>query len=106
MERSQVPLTAILKTSWKMMTRPDFTKAMVSLQVEKQFFNLLYPQHNLGRANKIRQLSFRITDLCNLRCHTCGQWGDNGYLHDKDINALRKDEVTTERYIEQFHDLK
>jgi radical SAM protein with 4Fe4S-binding SPASM domain len=106
MERSQVPLSAILKTSWKMMTRPDFTRSMVSLQVEKQFFNMLYPQHNLGRANKIRQLSFRITDLCNLRCHTCGQWGDNGYLLDKDINALRKDEVSTERYIEQFHDLK
>jgi radical SAM protein with 4Fe4S-binding SPASM domain len=89
-----------------MLQRPDFAKSMVALQTEKQFFNLLYPNHNLGRANKIRQLSFRITDLCNLRCHTCGQWGDNGYLLNEDVNQLRKQEVSTERYIEQLHDLK
>lgn len=106
MERSQVPLSAILKTSWKVMSRMDFAKSMVALQAEKQFFNQLYPQHNLGRANKIRQLSFRITDLCNLRCHTCGQWGDNGYLLDKDQAELMRSQVTPERYIELLHDLK
>jgi radical SAM protein with 4Fe4S-binding SPASM domain len=106
MERSQVPLQAVLKISHKVMSRPDFAASMVALQAEKQFFNMLYPRHNIGRANKIRQLSFRITDLCNLRCHTCGQWGDNGYLLDKDQAELMRDQVKPERYIEQLHDLK
>ena len=106
MERSQVPLSSVLKLSYKMMTRPDYTRAVVSLQAEKNFFNILYPQHNLGRANKIRQIGFRITDLCNLRCHTCGQWGDNGYLLEKDQAELVRSQVSPERYIEQLHDLK
>lgn len=106
MRRSAVPLNAVVKISSKFFGRPDFGKSMVALQAEKQFFNLLYPQHNLGRANKIRQMSIRITDLCNLRCHTCGQWGDNGYLLDQDVNELRRQEVPAERYIQQLRELK
>ncbi len=105
-KRSNVPLSAVLKLARKVIERPDFAKSMVSLQVEKQFFNRLYPNSAEGRANKIRQLSFRITDVCNLRCHTCGQWGDNGYLLDKSINQLRKTEIPVERYIELLRDLK
>ena len=43
--------------------------------------------------------------MCNLRCHTCGQWGDNGFLHDKNPAELRKQEVNGERYLELFDDL-
>lgn len=106
MERSAVPLNTVLKLANKIIERRDFTKSMVTLQAEKQFFNVLYPNHHIGRANKIRQLSMRITDVCNLRCHTCGQWGDNGYLLEKDLGDLIRDQVTPERYIETFRELK
>jgi len=105
-KRSNVPLSVVLKTARKIIERPDFARSMVSLQIEKDFFNVLYPDYAEGYANKIRQLSFRITDVCNLRCHTCGQWGDNGYLLDKSLAQLRKQEVSTERYIEILRDMK
>jgi radical SAM protein with 4Fe4S-binding SPASM domain len=106
MERSAVPMNTVLKVAGKMLERKDFVKSMVTLQAEKQFFNVLYPNHHIGRANKIRQLSIRITDVCNLRCHTCGQWGDAGYLLEKDLGELIRGQVSPERYLEIFRELK
>lgn len=73
--------------------------------MEKLFFNQFHPDSNDGRARRIRQLSFRITDRCNLRCHTCGQWGDNGFLHDKELKDLIRNEVAPERYVKVLKDL-
>ena len=56
-------------------------------------------------ARSIRQLSIRITDLCNLRCHTCGQWGDKGFLHDQDLRELKARDLPPERYRELLDDL-
>ena len=56
-------------------------------------------------AHKIRQASFRITDRCNLRCHTCGQWGDQGFLHNQDLKVLKQNEVPVSRYQEVLADL-
>jgi radical SAM protein with 4Fe4S-binding SPASM domain len=50
-------------------------------------------------------LSIRITDLCNLRCHTCGQWGDQGFLHGKNLRDLKRSEVPPARYLEVLEDL-
>ena len=58
-----------------------------------------------GAGARIRQVSLRLTDLCNLRCHTCGQWGDNGYLLGQPMAELMRSEVTPERYIELLQDL-
>ena len=55
--------------------------------------------------NKIRQVSLRITDRCNLRCHTCGQWGDQGFLHNQDLKVLKQNEVPVSRYKEILADL-
>ncbi|MBN2008406.1 radical SAM protein [candidate division KSB1 bacterium] len=29
------------------------------------------------------QISFTITNACNLRCQMCGQWSEHGYVHDR-----------------------
>ena len=50
-------------------------------------------------------MSFRITDLCNLRCHTCGQWGDQGFLHGQNLRDLKQSEVSLDRYLEILRDL-
>jgi radical SAM protein with 4Fe4S-binding SPASM domain len=63
------------------------------------------PARRNGTAGKIRQLSLRLTDVCNLRCHTCGQWGDSGYLHGQSLKQLRDREVSTARYLEVMKDL-
>ena len=69
----------VLKNFRRLAKHPWISSKLVTIQGEKWLFNLLYPQAKTGRARKIRQLSIGITDLCNLRCHTCGQWGARGF---------------------------
>ncbi len=104
-KRSSVEFGVILKHFWRFVPYPRISTKLAKLELEKQFFNLLYPSNNHGRARKIRQASFRITDLCNLRCRTCGQWGESGFLHGKDLKDLKKEEVSPDRYQEIFVDL-
>lgn len=96
-------------TVWRgllpVLRRPWITARLVSLQWEKHFWAWRYPPRPDGRAGKIRQVSLRLTDLCNLRCETCGQWGGKGYLRGQDLKELKSAEVTPARYEELFHDL-
>lgn len=103
---SPPPLTAALKVGWRLLQKPEYIRCFVEFQGEKELFNVLYRNARSGHANKIRQLSFRITDVCNLRCHTCCQWGDNGYLLDRKLSDLYKQEVPYERYVEMLRDIK
>lgn len=77
---------------------PWIASKLVKLQGEKRFFNLLHPMRKRGHGGQIRQMSMRITDICNLRCTTCGQWGPQGFLHGKDLKELKQSEVSPERY--------
>ncbi|MFA5110707.1 MAG: radical SAM protein, partial [Desulfobaccales bacterium] len=103
--RSRIALGVILKNFRRLAKHPWIGGKLATLQSEKWFFNLLYPQAQTGKANRIRQLSLRITDLCNLRCHTCGQWGDQGFLHGRNLRDLKQSEVSPDRYLEVFRDL-
>ena len=78
---------------------------MAMVQVDK-FLRNLSPRSEQGTANRIRQCSIRITDVCNLRCHTCGQWGDKGFLRSCSLKELKGQEVSRERYIQLLGDLK
>jgi radical SAM protein with 4Fe4S-binding SPASM domain len=103
--RSRVALGVVVKNFRKLAKHPWIVSKLIGLQGEKLLFNLLYPRAENGRARKIRQLSFRITDLCNLRCHTCGQWGDRGFLHGRNLKELKHNEVPLPRYLEVIEDL-
>ena len=84
---------------------PWIAGKLVAIQAEKAFDAWRYPPRRDGMAGKIRQLSLRITDLCNLRCATCGQWGEGGHLLGRDLQKLKTAEVPPERYVELFKDL-
>jgi radical SAM protein with 4Fe4S-binding SPASM domain len=103
--RSRIALGVVLKNFRRLAMHPWIGAKLVTLQGEKWLFNLLYPRAHTGSAHKIRQVSFRITDLCNLRCHTCGQWGDRGFLHGKNLRELKQNEVSLDRYLEILRDL-
>ncbi len=103
--RSSISLGVILKHFANLARHPWIGSKLAKLQAEKWLFNYLYPRPDSGYARRIRQASFRITDLCNLRCHTCGQWGDRGFLHGQDLKALKRNEVSPSRYLEVFSDL-
>lgn len=104
-KRSQLSSAVVIKLLLKHAKHPWIGKKLLALQSEKYFFNLLYPNRAEGYASKIRQLSIRITDVCNLRCIMCGQWGENGFLRDKKLSTLKKAEVKPSRYIELLDDL-
>jgi radical SAM protein with 4Fe4S-binding SPASM domain len=105
MKRSEVNPRVFLATFVRMVAHPWIAAKVIALQGEKWFFDALYPRSASGRARRIRQVGIRITDLCNLRCRTCGQWGEGGFLHQRDPRALKRDEVALERYQQVFADL-
>jgi len=71
------------------------------LQLSKETFNLRHPlgRGKDGAADALRLIGIRINDLCNLRCHTCGQWGDNGYLRGTPLKELKQREIPVEKYM-------
>jgi radical SAM protein with 4Fe4S-binding SPASM domain len=104
-KRSTVSFGTILKSFRIVAPYPWITCKLLSLQLEKWLFPFPNFQAVSGRARKIHQVSIRITDFCNLRCHTCGQWGDNGFMHGRNLREHRQAEVSLERYLEVFDDL-
>src|SRR5271157_65178 len=88
MSQSSVPIATIMKTAPKLLERPRYAKNVAMLQVDRFLWNLT-GRHRNGKAGRIRQCSIRITDICNLRCHTCGQWGDQGFLRGCSLKDLR-----------------
>ena len=79
-------LPGLARLAWRLSERPDYAASLAMVPL----FRLASAAWPAGRwwGGRIRQLSIRITDRCNLRCHTCGQWGDQGYLRGRDRAAL------------------
>ena len=102
--RSRVSPWVPLKLFPRVAPHPWIVSRLAGLELEKGLFDRLHAR-NGGRGGKIRQVSLRITDLCNLRCHTCGQWGDHGFLRGTSPKTLRQREVSPARYHELFSDL-
>lgn len=109
--RSRVPTSVWLSNLPRMVfTAPREMLSAAGLQFAKETFQLRRPRGAKdGRPDKLRQISLRITDVCNLRCHTCGQWGDNGYLIGQTMKDLRQRELpleTYERLVDEVKDAK
>ena len=52
-----------------------------------------------------QQISVKITNVCNLRCKTCGQWGETGYNFERASEELRE-AVPVERYLKLSDDVQ
>lgn len=106
MERlTRLNVGAILKNLRRVAPSPWIAGKLLALELEKPWLDVLYPQARAGQGGKIRLLSLRPTDLCNLRCRTCGQWGDQGFQRGRDLKALKAGEVPLERYLFLLQDL-
>jgi radical SAM protein with 4Fe4S-binding SPASM domain len=104
MARGWLTPQAVGRTAWRVLSEPRYVHPLLMHEAVRRL-RTLWPRGSSGRAGRIRQCSIKITDLCNLRCHTCGQWGDQGYLLDVPLPALRERELPPERWIDQFRDL-
>ena len=72
---------------------------LAKYQLAKESFNWRHPFGGThGKGDSVQLVSLRITDMCNLRCHSCGQWGDNGYLLGESLKDLKQREVPVEVY--------
>ncbi|NIA06881.1 MAG: radical SAM protein [Actinobacteria bacterium] len=76
-------LDLLLKTPdvFGKLTRNEFSK-WVTAQAEYRW--------GAGVATDLRQVDMKITNLCNLRCEMCAQWGDSGYNFDVPSEKLKK----------------
>ncbi|MDR2579350.1 MAG: SPASM domain-containing protein [Chitinispirillales bacterium] len=54
------------------------TPRMALQQIRKYFF-----PKNPDKDVPVGQISLRVNEACNLRCGSCGQWGENGHLRKK-----------------------
>ena len=41
-----------------------------------------------GYASTIKEIDLKITNMCNLRCRMCAQWGQSGYNYDRAPEAV------------------
>ncbi len=94
---------SLFKLAPTFLDRPRYSFETTKLILSRLMLDRRVPAD--GRGAAIRHVSVRITDRCNLRCHTCGQWGDNGYLLDQSLKQLARDEVPVERYLHLIGDL-
>ena len=58
------------------------------------------------RDQRVSQVSIRCTDLCDLRCRTCGQWGENGWLLAKQRSGAKLDSMSQETALRIVHETK
>src|SRR5512140_3961558 len=70
----------------------------------RKYFEVMNPEKDVG----VSQIAFRCNEVCNLRCSTCGQWGENGWILEKLNRGERLDSLsweTTRRIVyETLHD--
>ena len=104
-KKSSIGTAAALKVFRHIWNHPWIVNKMVGLQAAKRLFPLNQPRNRAGKGGKIHQLSLRITDLCNLRCGTCGQWGQSGYMKQRNLKDCIAHELPAARYRELFIDL-
>jgi len=43
-----------------------------------------------GYSRPMKKIILKITNLCDLRCKMCPQWGETGYSHEMEKRALRE----------------
>lgn len=62
---------------------PGFFHDLDSWHMIPQQINKYFIPHNPQKDTSVSQISLRVNEVCNLRCSSCGQWGENGHLRLK-----------------------
>lgn len=69
---------------------PDVFWRLVRAEATKHIFAPRERARLDGVSHQLRQVSLKIVNSCNLRCKTCGQWGETGYNHHKSDDEIRE----------------
>jgi len=83
---------------------PDIFWRLVNAEITKHIWAPYDRARLNGVSNHLRQVSLKIVNSCNLRCKTCGQWGETGYNLHKSEDEIREI-VPYETYRKMVDDL-
>ncbi len=107
--RSRVLFSSVAKDTLQLAKEGEWSliRSGGALQMAKETFNLRHPfGAKSGEPDAVRLIGIRISDMCNLRCHTCGQWGDNGYLRGIPLKVLKQREIAVEKFMAMADEVK
>ena len=80
----KVPLRSILR----LLRSPDLCRQIVRGEFAKCVTAMAQYRWGAGVATDLRQVDIKITNLCDLRCEMCAQWGKTGYNFDRPHDEL------------------
>jgi radical SAM protein with 4Fe4S-binding SPASM domain len=69
---------------------PDIFWRLLRAEATKHYFAPRERERVDGTSGQLQQISLKIVNSCNLRCKTCGQWGETGYNHHKTTEEIRE----------------
>ncbi|GJM43372.1 MAG: radical SAM protein [Gemmatimonadota bacterium] len=84
---SRIPASHLSRVLFR---TPDVFWRLLRAEATKRFFAPRDRARLDGTSDQLTQVSLKIVNSCNLRCKTCGQWGETGYNHDKPASELRE----------------
>jgi radical SAM protein with 4Fe4S-binding SPASM domain len=85
---------------------PALFKDRSSLHVVKQQFRRYFGKTDPEKNCPVDQISLRVNEACNLRCKSCGQWGENGHLLKKLQQGGKLDQLSFEVCKKIVHETK
>jgi radical SAM protein with 4Fe4S-binding SPASM domain len=71
---------------WEFTSRyvlPNLLTDLNAWRMLPQQFRKYLGNHDPHSDIPVGQISLRVNEVCNLRCGSCGQWGENGHLRQK-----------------------
>ena len=84
---SRIPVRHL---STVLLRSPDVFWRLMRAEATKHFFAPRERKRLDGMSSQLRQVSLKIVNSCNLRCKTCGQWGETGYNLEKSEDEIRE----------------
>lgn len=85
-KHSTLPFSLLLKAALR---TPDVIVPMTTNLARRKAFHYLDGVFEKGTLVP-RQISLKITNICNLRCKMCAQWGESGYNFGKPSEEIRE----------------
>ncbi|MBD3322366.1 MAG: radical SAM protein, partial [Chitinivibrionales bacterium] len=97
-----LPGTFVLKHALPALIRdPHSLKTIFPFGIRK-YFSERNPKKNIP----VGMLSLRVNEACNLRCRSCGQWGENGHLRAKREAGEKLDQLDFDVVRRILHETK
>lgn len=99
--KSEIPFRLV----WDVARSPKVIGYFLRHFIAKKIIAPRKYQKNDGLAGLPVHVSIKITNLCNLRCKMCGQWGEKGTQLDVPMSEI-KDSLPIEKYYKLVDELK